>query len=185
VHDARAGSGAPAGVDPDRVRWALRVLVSPVTVITTMLDGRPWGLTVSAFTPVCLDPPTVLVCVNRDTATAGCIANDGRFGVNVLDEHQASLARRCASPGAPKFLRSDELLAADDVASRVPIIREALISFECAAERIEVGTHVVVLGRVLAVFTVSSNGSSNVSSNGPLLYGNGHYQRAERFDSVC
>jgi flavin reductase len=166
--------GAPAGVDPDRLRAVLRDLVTPVTVITTLLDGRPWGLTVSAFTPVCLDPPTVLVCVHRQTATASCIAADGRFGVNVLAEHQRSLSHRCAAPGEPKFLTPDELLADGDPAPAVPIIGEALVSFECVAERIDVGTHMVVIGRVQTMFTNSSRR--------PLLYGNGQYQRAEVLD---
>ena len=155
------------------MRGALRGLISPVTVITTMLDGRAWGLTVSAFTPVCLDPPTILVCVNRETATAACIAAEGRFGVNVLAQHQTSLSQRCAAPGVPKFLAPSELLPADPE-SRVPIICDALVSFECAAERVEVGTHFVVLGRVLSMFTTESNR--------PLLYGNGQYQRAELLD---
>jgi flavin reductase len=166
--------GAPCGVDPDRMRSALRDLVSPVTVITTVVEGRPWGLTVSAFTPVSLDPPTILVCVHRRTATAGCISADERFGVNVLAEHQRSLSHRCAAPGMPKFLTPDELLADGDPAPGVPIIGDALVSFECVAERIDVGTHIVVIGRVQTMFTNASRR--------PLLYGNGQYQRAEVLD---
>ena len=200
MHDAEVCLSASAGVDPgcvdsdrvdpDRMRGALRDLVSPVTVITTILDGRAWGLTVSAFTPVCLDPPTILVCVNRETATAACIAAEGRFGVNVLAEHQTSLSRRCAAPGVPKFLAPDELLStggsAPVVSPWVPIIRDALVSFECAAERIDVGTHMVVLGRVLTMHTASTRSTRSTRSipvNRPLLYGNGQYQRAELLDS--
>jgi flavin reductase (DIM6/NTAB) family NADH-FMN oxidoreductase RutF len=184
VHDADVCFSAPAGVDaagvdPDRMRGALRNLVSPVTVITTVLDGRPWGLTVSAFTPVCLDPPTILVCVNRETATAACIAAAGRFGVNVLAEHQTALSRRCAEPGAPKFLMPDELLPTGDPAPGMPIIRDALVSFECAAERIDVGSHVVVLGRVLTMHRARSRPAT---PSRPLLYGNGQYHRAEVLD---
>jgi flavin reductase (DIM6/NTAB) family NADH-FMN oxidoreductase RutF len=174
VHDARGCLGAPAGVDPDCMRRALRDLVSTVTVITTVLDGRPWGLTVSAFAPVCLDPPTVLVCVNRETATARCIAADNRFGINVLADHQSPLSDRCAAPGAPKFLTPDELLTDGDPAPTVPTLRDSLVSFECTAASLHVGTHLVVLGRVLAMFT-------NPTSR-PLLYGDGHYQRAEPLD---
>jgi flavin reductase (DIM6/NTAB) family NADH-FMN oxidoreductase RutF len=120
------------------------------------------------------------VCVNRETATAACIASQGRFGVNVLAEHQTSLSRRCAAPGVPKFLTPDELLSTGDPAPRVPIIRDALVSFECAAERIDVGTHVVVLGRVRTLYTARPTRSA--PSSRPLLYGNGQYQRAELLD---
>jgi flavin reductase (DIM6/NTAB) family NADH-FMN oxidoreductase RutF len=74
----------------------------------------------------------------------------------------------------PKFLTPDELLADGDPAPGVPIIRDALVSFECVAERIDVGTHIVVIGRVRTMFTNASRR--------PLLYGNGQYQRAEVLD---
>ncbi|MGZ6962294.1 MAG: flavin reductase family protein, partial [Ilumatobacteraceae bacterium] len=80
-----AVDGAPSEpVRADQLRAVLRRLVSGVTVLTTEHHGRPWGMTVSAFTPVSLEPPLALVCVNRATATATHIIEQQRVGINVL-----------------------------------------------------------------------------------------------------
>jgi len=63
-----------AGAAPDAFREAMRRVVGGVAVVATLREGRPWGMTVSAFAPVCMEPPTLLVCVNAATATAADIA---------------------------------------------------------------------------------------------------------------
>lgn len=53
----------------DRVRAAHRNYPTGVTVITTSIDGKPYGLAVNAFSSVSLDPPTLLFCVNESSKT--------------------------------------------------------------------------------------------------------------------
>src|SRR3546814_2198910 len=62
-----SGASDPVSIDPDGdgFREAMRRAVTGVTIITTYHEGRPWGMTVSAFAPVCMKPPNLLVCVNR------------------------------------------------------------------------------------------------------------------------
>jgi len=154
-------------LEPDHLRTVLRRLVTGVTVITTDNDGRPWGMTVSAFTSVSLEPPLVLVCVNRATATAGHIADQQRLGINVLAAGQSELSGRCAAPGTPKFL-TDSDLAEQLPDWSTPRISGALASFDTEVESLhEAGTHLVVIARIHRVISVTDSE--------PLLYGNGRY----------
>jgi flavin reductase (DIM6/NTAB) family NADH-FMN oxidoreductase RutF len=161
------GSDAALPVGADAVRSVLRRLVSGVTVLTTLEDGRPWGMTVSAFTPVSLDPPLVLVCVNRATATARHIVDQRRIGINVLSAGQSEICGRCAAPGTPKFLEHDDL-AEPPSAWATPRLDGALACFDTVVESVhEAGTHLVVITRIVQIDTATSGG--------PLLYGDGRY----------
>src|SRR3546814_3227162 len=61
-------------------------------------------MTVSAFAPVCMKPPTLLVCVNEATVTAEHIQRDRRFCVNLLSERQIAVSQLCSRGNAPKFI---------------------------------------------------------------------------------
>lgn len=164
------GAVCDAGTEPvpaDELRSVLRRLVSGVTVLTTEHDGRPWGMTVSAFTPVSLDPPLALVCVNRATTTAGHIIEQQRVGINVLASDQAEISGRCAEPGTPKFLVPSDL--ADWVPGwKTPRIAGSLVSFDTTVDSLlDAGTHLVVIVRIGNVATASAGH--------PLLYGEGRY----------
>ena len=160
---------------PDLLRAALRHLVGPVSVVTTRDGDRAWGMTVSAFTVVCLEPPTMALCVNRSTTTASHIIRTGRLGLNVLADEQVELSQRCAAPGESKFLDDSDLSnLADsraDGSRPAPLLADALIAFDCDAECLDVaGTHLLVAATVRSV-------TLGVPRQ-PLLYGAGQYQRS-------
>ncbi len=159
------GSGSDSGA----FRAAMRRVVSGVTVVTTCHDGRPWGMTVNAFSSVCTDPPTVLVCVNNRTVTASDITRDGRFAANLLSQDQLYLSRLCARPGVVKYL-DDYTVAAGELPEQVtmPVLRESLVTFDCKViEARPVGSHFVVIGAVEAILAPAART--------PLLYGEGRY----------
>jgi flavin reductase (DIM6/NTAB) family NADH-FMN oxidoreductase RutF len=147
-------------------------VVGSVTVVTTRHDGRPWGMTVNAFSSVCMEPPTVLVCVNNRSVTAADIHRESRFAVNLLSQDQVFVSQLCSRPGAVKFV--DDHVVADsalpaEVAS--PVLRNSLVTFDCeVAEARPVGSHFVVIGRVRAVLAPDPRR--------PLLFGQGRYQRS-------
>ena len=161
-------------MQPDRVRQALRHLVGPVSVVTTRDNDRPWGMTVSAFTVVCIEPPTMALCVNRATATADHIIQTGRLGLNVLCDGQVEMSQRCAAPGESKFLAADDVANAGairtDGSAAAPLLAGALIAFDCDAECLDVaGTHLLVAARVRSLVLGDQRQ--------PLLYGAGEYHR--------
>ncbi|MDE8670616.1 flavin reductase family protein [Pseudarthrobacter sp. H3Y2-7] len=157
------------GSDTDAFRSAMRRVVSGVTVVTTLHDGRPWGMTVNAFSSVCAEPPTILVCVNNRTVTASDIAKDGRFAANLLTQDQLHLSGLCARPGAVKYL-DGYTVATPEFSEQVtmPVLRDSLVTFDCKVSEVRpVGSHFVVIAAVEAIVVPSART--------PLLYGEGRY----------
>lgn len=164
--------------DPETLRAALRRAVSGVTVVTTEHEGRPWGLTVSAFTPVCMDPPTVLVCVNSRTVTGTTVGAGGRFAANLLSQDQLYLARLCSRAGTAKYV-DDYVVAPAGLPAQVvaPVLRDSLVTFDCdVTEARPVGSHLVVLGAVRAVLAPAARP--------PLLFADGRYHHCVGIDEV-
>lgn len=153
---------------PDEFRSVLRSLTTPVAVVTTRDGARIWGMTVSAFSSLCLDPPSFVLCVNDATATASHLRRDAQLGLNVLTVDQSEISRRCSAPGEPKHI-DPELLAPSPDGSPSLLLGDTVASFECDATLLDAaGSHLLI------VATVRSVRSSNAP---PLLYGAGGYRR--------
>jgi flavin reductase (DIM6/NTAB) family NADH-FMN oxidoreductase RutF len=126
---------------------AMTTLASGVVLVTSRVAGRPWGMTVTAFASVSVDPPTVLVSLGDRTASARAIRRAGAFGVSILARSQVCIAAYAAAPGETKFL--DALVEPGDRESATPAIAEALAHLDCdLGEAVEAGDHVVFFGRV-------------------------------------
>ena len=89
--------GTVAASKLDFVR-AMRNVVSGVAIITTFYESQLWGMTVSAFTTVCAEPPTLMVCVNTRTVLATVLREGSGFGVNVLSQDQEFVVEEPAQP---------------------------------------------------------------------------------------
>lgn len=95
-------------VGRDAFREALSSVPTGLTVVTTMNgDGRPHGTTVSAFSSLSLDPPLVLVALDRGSDLLAQLRGTGRFGVNVLAEHQQDVGLACGRKGPDKMAQLD------------------------------------------------------------------------------
>jgi len=128
------------------LRAAMGHFATGVTVITAP-GPTPCGSTVNAITSVSLDPPLLLVCLRDDSGTLAALLESGRFGVNVLHEHQDELAQRFAKRGSGW----DGITHAEG-ATGVPLLHGALATLECAVHDVaDGGDHRIVVGRVLAV----------------------------------
>jgi flavin reductase (DIM6/NTAB) family NADH-FMN oxidoreductase RutF len=130
-------------------REALSALASSVVLVTCRVDGRPWGMTVTAFCSVSTEPPTVLVSLGAETAAARAIAATGRFGVSILAEQQEAVARHGSRSGASKYLeRFVEALGAPEAS---PAVANAVSHLDCElTDLIHVADHVLCIGRVRA-----------------------------------
>ncbi|KXK55634.1 MAG: flavin reductase [Chlorobi bacterium] len=159
-------------VSPDELRQALRQFASGVTIVTTQHDGIRYGITVSAFASVTLQPPTVMVSINSESQLADMIQESQAFAVHILAEDQAELSQRfsAAIDGDEKF---GNLPVAEGV-NGVPILDHAMARFECVLDRtIRVGTHVVMFGKVVGT-------DSDPDPAWPLLYYHREYHRLNR-----
>lgn len=138
-----------------------------VTVLTSRdAEGRPWGMTCSSLCSVTLEPPTLLVCVRRDSPTAHAMLRQGMFAVNLLHSGGRRTAELFAS-GAPD--RFDNVAWHDDGGQCEPhLVEDAHTVADCQISRHHrIGDHIVVFGEVVAV--------TLLSDRQPLLYGRRRY----------
>ena len=140
---------------------AMSALASGVVVVTTRVADRPWGMTVTAFASVGVDPPTVLVSLAASSVSARTIDTTGAFGVSVLARGQLGVAAYAGASGETKFL--DTLIEPAERASSSPAIAGALAHLDCdVTEVVEAADHVVYFGRVQR--------ARRDGSGDPLLY---------------
>jgi flavin reductase (DIM6/NTAB) family NADH-FMN oxidoreductase RutF len=131
-------------VDPVAFRAVMGEVCTAVTVVTAMDGNRPHGTTVSAFASLSLDPPLVLVSLDRGSQLLAVISATGRFGVNVLSGGQAALAARFATRGPDKF---DGVTWHSDW--RSPRIEGVAGFLDCeVTATLDGGDHVIVQGLV-------------------------------------
>ena len=154
-------------IDAATFRHALGRFPSGVTVVTVRDDdGRDFGMTVSAFASVSLDPPLVLVCIGDDATIAGAVAGAGHFAVSVLAENQEILAQRFSDSDADRFAGTELSRGETGLA----LLHGAVAYLECAiVARHRGGDHTIVVGEVLA--------ASAVEDGRPLIYQRGEYRR--------
>lgn len=155
---------------PPTLRAAMRQLAGGVSLITVGTgDGRR-GLTATSVTSLTLDPPCILVCVNRRVSALPVILERKRFGVSVLADRHRSLAVRFSGStgvsGAARFTEGAWSNAAIDV----PLLDDGLAGIACDLEEtIERHSHLILIGAVREVRI------QNVGT--PLLYALGTYGR--------
>jgi flavin reductase (DIM6/NTAB) family NADH-FMN oxidoreductase RutF len=153
-------------IGPDDFRRVLGHFATGVTILTTAdPDGRPTGLTASAFCSVSLDPPLVLVCVDHKSQSFPALSESRGFAVNVLSAAQEDLSRRFASTRLDKF----DGVAYTPGLHGAPVLDDALAQIECETVSKHVqGDHTIFVGRVER---------TRVGSGEPLVYFRGRYER--------
>ncbi len=132
-------------MDPLVFRQVIGHFASGVTIITTRERSTNYGLTASAVTSLTLEPPMLLVCINKNTGTQAAISRTRVFAVNILDEGQADLAYKFAKPQSDKFQGVEFSYGIFGE----PLLTGALAQIECrVAADVEAGTHRVFLAEV-------------------------------------
>jgi flavin reductase (DIM6/NTAB) family NADH-FMN oxidoreductase RutF len=154
-------------VDRAAFRAALGSFPTGVAVMTSEVDGVPHGMTANAVSSVSLDPPMVLVCVDRTAHMAAVVERAGRFALSILAADQAELSTRFADPARGLGAREFEGLTVERGTTHVPLLPGAVAHIECEVGRIvPAGDHLVVLGDVVAL---------DSTADAPLAYLRGRY----------
>jgi len=151
-------------VTNDDFKAALANFASGVTVVTTKDSaGRLHGITVSAFCSVSLDPPMVLICIEKTTGSHYAFGESGAFVVNVLGEHQSNVSEHFATTIDEKFGRIEHTLNEDGV----PVLTGAIATLRCKLRHsLDGGDHSIFVGFVEDVI---------VTGGQPLIYFNRDY----------
>jgi flavin reductase (DIM6/NTAB) family NADH-FMN oxidoreductase RutF len=134
--------------DPAAFRAVMRRHPSGVTVVTSLREGEPRGITLSAFASVSTDPPMLLICVNREARSYLYISSSRIFCVNLLSVDQRELAERFS--GRIKERQFDDIAWSTDVTG-APVLDGTIGHFDCAVDaEHHAGSHSIFIGRVLA-----------------------------------
>ncbi|HLA94134.1 MAG TPA: flavin reductase family protein [Pyrinomonadaceae bacterium] len=152
-------------VSADHFRSALSHFASGVTVVTTKdASGKLHGITVSAFCSVSLEPPLVLICIEKTTGSHHAFEESGFFSVNILSSERSETSEHFASMLPDKFEGVDVRLDSRGV----PSLPEALATLECKLSKaLDGGDHSIFLGEVENVI---------IRNGDPLLYYRGEYR---------
>ena len=146
----------------------MRRFAGTVTVVTTGKAELRRGLTATAVTSVSADPPTLLVCVNRDAEAWQPIVENGVFVVNVLNHLHADLAIRFGSTRIASGAERFQLGEWRDGQLGAPVLADSVVSFECRITAVlDAASHAIVVGQVEAV-----HGTGEID---PLLWLNGGF----------
>ncbi len=136
----------PAGV-PEAFRAAMRRFASTVTVVTASDHARRHGMTATAVTSLSMDPPSLLVCLHRQTLLHDILLRAPRFCVNVLHSEQGAIS--AAFGGGVPAERRFEGADWQDSEEGLPFLRSAQASLFCRkAAAIPYGTHLILVGEV-------------------------------------
>jgi flavin reductase (DIM6/NTAB) family NADH-FMN oxidoreductase RutF len=123
-----------------------------ITVVTSLQDGVPHAMTASAFTSVSLDPPLVLVCVDKGVRMHDAMLTCGEWAASVLTSAQRDLAERFARSGRDLFTQFDGVPTIEAPKTGCSVIEGALSWLECRTwATYDGGDHTIVVGEVLSL----------------------------------
>jgi flavin reductase (DIM6/NTAB) family NADH-FMN oxidoreductase RutF len=142
---------------------------SGVTVVTTRdAKGKLHGITVSAFCSVSLEPPMVLICIEKSTGSHYAFGESGAFVVNVLAEGQSHVSEHFASQIDEKFGE----IAHEIDESGVPVLKDAIATLRCTLRHsLDGGDHSIFVGLVESVA---------VTGGVPLIYFDHRYHELSK-----
>lgn len=150
--------------DPAEQRRIMGAFATGVTVVTTNSEPAT-GLTANSVTSLSLDPPLVLVAVEKKASSHEALQDTKCFAINILTTEQESISNRFATPGPKDF--SD--LSTKTAETGAPIIADSLGWVDCRLKEIlPGGDHDIFIGEIVA---------GELNSGEPLLYYAGKYRQ--------
>lgn len=139
-------SATHARPDLDLMKQVNRQFVTGVTVVTAIDGEKPRGLAVNAFSSVSLDPPTVMVAVQRTSSTHDCLYRAGHLAINILSVDQVDVVNTFAVKSDNKFAGLDW----EPGPFGSPLIGRSAAQMEVEIrERLQASTHTVFVCRVV------------------------------------
>jgi len=164
---------AGSTIGSDLFRAVMGHFATGITVVTALDGSRPYGITVNALSSVSLDPPLVMVALDRRRFLTPIVREAGRYAVNILSEDQQALSDCFAGapvePGRLEFCGA----AWHPGATGLPLLDGAIATLECTVvETFSAGDHDLFIGEVDIL-------ASSDADAMPLLYFRRRYLRIE------
>ena len=162
----------PSGsIEPGDFRTALGRFASGIAIMSTLQDGVAHAMTANAFTSVSLDPPLVLVCVDKGVRMHDAVLDCGYWAVSVLADSQQEIADRFAKSGRDLYSQFDGIGTQPGPKTGCPLVEGALSWLECRTWAThDGGDHTIVVGEVLSL------GARAAADPAALIYYAGRYR---------
>jgi flavin reductase (DIM6/NTAB) family NADH-FMN oxidoreductase RutF len=153
-------------IDPLTYRKALGHFASGITVITTVYEDVVHGMTANAFCSVSLNPPLVMICIDKNSRMHTLLAQSGFYGVSVLGRHQEVFSRHFA--GRPQEGLQVPFIWCEDC----PLLEDSPVHLVCrVSDAYPAGDHTLYIGQVKFI--------QYSDEHAPLLFYSGKYQALE------
>ncbi len=154
-------------MDTKEFRKVMGQFATGVTVVTIQDENKVHGMTANSFTSVSLDPPLILVSIDKRARAHEMVERTGSFGVTILGESQQEVSHHFAGKPDEKVEAALEF----DWFGNVPVLREGLARFSCRLwATYDGGDHTLFVGLVETMVREESAAE-------PLLYFQGNYRR--------
>ncbi len=172
---ANAAHTVPSAVavDVDRFKLSMRHLAGAVSVITVGEGEDRTGFTATSVSALSVEPPTILVSLNRNSSSWPAVQRYRSFGVNILAASQNDIADRFAGRDGLKGVQRYENAKWLRLASGASALANTLVTLDCELEEaIERHSHSILIGRVTSVILGEPSD--------PLVYWRGGYRQLLR-----
>lgn len=127
-------------------RNAMRALASAVCIVSTVCEGRRFGMTATAVTSVSTEPPSLLICVNQSSSVHSPLLGSRIFCVNILHAWQSALAQTFGSKDVEDRFAHGAWLSD---ARATPYLGDAQANIFCDVDDVHpYGSHTIVVGKV-------------------------------------
>lgn len=156
--------GGEAGeLNLDLMKAFNRQFITGVTVVTTKEGDKPKGLAANAYCSVSLEPPLVLVCVQKTSSTYPALFSSSHLGINILGTGQRGTVQVFASKSPDKFAEVDW----HEGPKGSPLLDGSAASLEAEIqERFQAKTHTVFICRVR---------HAEIDDSAPMVYKAGRF----------
>jgi flavin reductase (DIM6/NTAB) family NADH-FMN oxidoreductase RutF len=149
----------------------MRKWVTGVTIVTAQSNGFRHGMTVSSFSSVSLDPPTVSISLEQSSRTHDLVLDAGFFGLTFLSQDQQMISQRFAGAATENLDRFSDLDTMVLVTG-APFIISGLAFLDCQVDSAQAyGANTLIIGKVIAA-KIGNSGN-------PLLYFDRQYRQLQ------
>lgn len=156
----------------DELREVMRFWASGVAIVGAEHEGVRHGMTVSSFTSLSLEPPLVMISLQKSTRTHDLVIGSEAFAVTVLDQTQLAVSNRFAGMETED---EDRFVGIETYTLETgsPLLHHGLAFLDCRlVAQHDAGTHTVMIGEVVAA-------QFSDDQNSPLVYFNRDYRKLE------
>lgn len=156
-------------LDPEKLRHAMRAWTTGVVIVTSLHEGRQYGMTVNSFTSISLEPPLISVTLKQLTHTHDLVVKSGMFAVTILTAEQKELSDRFAGK-LPNILDRFDGIQTERLSSDIPVFKNGMAYLDCrVVNSMPVGENTLFVAEVIA--------AHREAEGDPLVYHNREYWR--------